>query len=239
MGTLIIIRHGQASFHDEDYDRLSPLGEEQARRLGAYWAGHGVRFDRALTGPLRRQRRSAEIVRDEFENAGQPFPEIEVDAALAEMPIESLAKRFLPQLCADDPVSLDLINRFASATDKLEKERLFQKAFEKLLLKWAAREYHDPEIETFDDFVGRVKDSIGGITARSTNGQRVAAFTSGGPTAVAVHLALGTTFEATLELVWQVRNASLTEFMFTEGRFTLSTFNNVAHLREPELWTYR
>ena len=61
----------------------------------------------------------------------------------------------------------------------------------------------------------------------------------GFPDAHLMHLALGTSFETTLELVWQVRNASLTEFMFTEGRFTLSTFNSVAHLREPELWTYR
>jgi len=75
--------------------------------------------------------------------------------------------------------------------------------------------------------------------SNSRNGQRVAAFTSGGPTAIAMHLALNTSFESTMELIWQIRNASLTEFMFTDGRFTLSTFNNVAHLREPEMWTYR
>lgn len=239
MGTLIIVRHGQASFHDEDYDKLSPLGEEQARRLGRYWAEHGVRIDRAISGPLLRQRRSAELVRDEFVSAGRDFPEIEYDDALAEMPVEILAKRFMPRLCAEDEECLALMQQFMATTDKREKERLFQKAFEKLMLKWAVKEYHDPDIETFDSFVGRVRDSIGSITARSANGQRVAAFTSGGPTAVAMHLALGTSFETTLELVWQVRNASLTEFMFTEGRFTLSTFNNVAHLREPEMWTYR
>lgn len=239
MGTLIIVRHGQASFHEEDYDKLSPVGEEQARRLGKYWADHGVHIDRAVSGPLLRQRRSAELVREEYERAGHPFPDIEIDDALAEMPVEILAKRFMPQLCAEDEQCLVLMQRFMSTEDKREKERLFQIAFEKLMLKWAAEDYHDPGIETFDAFVGRVKNSFGEIMSGGTNGQRVAAFTSGGPTAVAMHLALGTSFETTLELVWQVRNASLTEFMFTEGRFTLSTFNNVAHLREPELWTYR
>lgn len=239
MGTLIVVRHGQASFHEEDYDKLSPVGEVQARRLGTYWAEHGVRVDRAVSGPLLRQRRSAELVREEYTRAGGAFPEIEYEDALAEMPVERLGKRFMAQLCAEDEECLANIQQFMASSDKREKERLFQKPFEKLMLKWAAKEYHDSDIETFDSFVGRVRDSIGGIMARSTNGQRVAAFTSGGPTAVAMHLALGTSFETTLELVWQVRNASLTEFMFTEGRFTLSTFNNVSHLREPELWTYR
>ncbi|MDZ4859882.1 MAG: histidine phosphatase family protein [Candidatus Hydrogenedentes bacterium] len=238
MGALIIVRHGQASFHEEDYDKLSPLGEEQARRLGSYWVDHRMTLHRAISGPLLRQRRSAELVREEFINAGLPFPEIEIADALAEMPVERLAKRFMPQLCAEDEECLSLVQQFMASTDKPEKERLFQKPFEKLMLKWAAKDYHDEEIEAFDAFVDRVKTTIDSIMSNRSNGQRVAAFTSGGPTAVAMQLALGTTFETTLELVWQVRNASLTEFMFTNGRFTLSTFNSVAHLH-PDHWTYR
>ena len=38
MSRLFVIRHGQASFLADDYDQLSPLGEEQGRALGAYWA---------------------------------------------------------------------------------------------------------------------------------------------------------------------------------------------------------
>lgn len=239
MGTLIIVRHGQASFHEEDYDKLSPLGQEQARRLGKYWAEHGVILDRAVSGPLKRQRDSAEIVREEFEKAGVPFPEIVIEDALAEMPAERLAKRFMPQLCAEDAECLALVQEYMAAVDKKDKERLFQKPFEKMMLKWATKEYHDDGIETFEYFVNRVKDSFSSIMSNNRNGQSVAAFTSGGPTAIAMHLALNTSFEATMELIWQIRNASLTEFMFTEGRFTLSTFNNVAHLREPDMWTYR
>ena len=43
MGTLYLVRHGQASFGADDYDVLSPAGHEQAVRLGEYWRGrHGV-----------------------------------------------------------------------------------------------------------------------------------------------------------------------------------------------------
>ncbi len=34
MGTLYLVRHGQASFGSDDYDRLSPLGQRQSQRLG-------------------------------------------------------------------------------------------------------------------------------------------------------------------------------------------------------------
>ena len=37
MGTLYLVRHGQASFGAANYDQLSPRGLEQSQRLGAYW----------------------------------------------------------------------------------------------------------------------------------------------------------------------------------------------------------
>src|SRR5574343_1072471 len=54
MGTLYLVRHGQASFGADDYDQLSDLGQRQAERLGRYWAERGLRFDAVLTGSLRR-----------------------------------------------------------------------------------------------------------------------------------------------------------------------------------------
>ena len=55
MGTLYLVRHGQASFGADDYDVLSPLGHQQALRLGAYFKAKGITFDAALTGTLQRQ----------------------------------------------------------------------------------------------------------------------------------------------------------------------------------------
>ncbi|HEX5285614.1 MAG TPA: phosphoglycerate mutase family protein, partial [Polaromonas sp.] len=55
MGTLYLVRHGQASFGAEDYDVLSALGHQQSLRLGEYFKYKGVRFEAALTGTLTRQ----------------------------------------------------------------------------------------------------------------------------------------------------------------------------------------
>ena len=35
MGTIYLVRHGQASFDSADYDKLSALGQLQAAQLGA------------------------------------------------------------------------------------------------------------------------------------------------------------------------------------------------------------
>ena len=37
MSMLHLVRHGQASFGADDYDKLSELGWQQSRRLGEYW----------------------------------------------------------------------------------------------------------------------------------------------------------------------------------------------------------
>lgn len=60
MGTLYLVRHGQASFGADDYDQLSPLGREQAVRLGSHWRAQGKRFDAVLTGTLRRHQQTFE-----------------------------------------------------------------------------------------------------------------------------------------------------------------------------------
>ncbi|EPM78754.1 hypothetical protein A249_34210, partial [Pseudomonas syringae pv. actinidiae ICMP 18804] len=41
MGSIYLIRHGQASFGADDYDVLSPVGIRQSRVLGAHLAGLG------------------------------------------------------------------------------------------------------------------------------------------------------------------------------------------------------
>jgi broad specificity phosphatase PhoE len=64
MGQLWLIRHGQASFLEQNYDQLSAKGEAQARLLGEYWASHKVVFDRVFSGPRVRQRETARIAGD-------------------------------------------------------------------------------------------------------------------------------------------------------------------------------
>ena len=75
MSSLFLVRHGQASFLERNYDKLSAKGEEQARILGRYWAGLKISFDRVYSGPRVRQRETARIVGETYRTAGLPWPE--------------------------------------------------------------------------------------------------------------------------------------------------------------------
>src|SRR5579864_3164503 len=98
MGRLLLIRHAQASLHDQNYDKLSAIGEEQARRLGQYWVRQKVVFDRVYTGPRLRQRHTGRIVADAYRDAGLPFPEPVVIQEFDEYQGGAVLEHGLPQL---------------------------------------------------------------------------------------------------------------------------------------------
>ena len=54
MAELVLVRHGQASFGTDDYDKLSELGWRQSRWLGEYFRERGTAFDLVVRGSLRR-----------------------------------------------------------------------------------------------------------------------------------------------------------------------------------------
>jgi broad specificity phosphatase PhoE len=58
MGTLYLVRHGQASFGADDYDQLSEMGLRQSVQLGRHWAARGLVFDAVITGTLRRHQQT-------------------------------------------------------------------------------------------------------------------------------------------------------------------------------------
>jgi broad specificity phosphatase PhoE len=75
MGLLYLARHAQASFLQQNYDKLSPLGEAQARLLGEYWAQRKIVFDRVCVGPRERQKDTVNLVRNAYHRATLVFPE--------------------------------------------------------------------------------------------------------------------------------------------------------------------
>jgi broad specificity phosphatase PhoE len=239
LSTLTVVRHGQAAFLSDNYDRLSPLGERQARLLGEYWLARGVRFDAVVHGPAQRQIRTGEIIADLYRNAGQPWPDPATDPDFDEFPGELLARRFLPILIARHPHIARAWNEFHSTTDMRTKQRNFDRVLREVTSRWLSGEVAAPDVPTWQDFCHRVADAVDRARSGCPKSGAVVVFTSGGPTAATSRVALGLSYEATLELTWSPRNCSFAEFLFTDGRFSLHTFNSTPHLDEPELLTYR
>ena len=71
MGTLYLVRHGQASFGEDDYDQLSELGRKQSVRLGEYFAQKGVAFDALIAGTLNRHKQTLEGILQGMNRQGE------------------------------------------------------------------------------------------------------------------------------------------------------------------------
>ena len=60
--SLLLVRHGQASYGAADYDNLSERGQLQSRRLGEWLARGGHTFKAVVVGGMRRHRQTADAV---------------------------------------------------------------------------------------------------------------------------------------------------------------------------------
>jgi broad specificity phosphatase PhoE len=244
MALLTLVRHGQASFLETNYDKLSERGERQSRILGEYWLKTGATFDQVYYGPACRHLRTGEMVAEVYRRAGAPWPEPVTLAELDEYPGIEVMRKFLPGLMERHEDIRALEAEFRQAGDQSAAFRVYDKLYQRIARMWVDEELDSEEVESWRNFCERVDRGIAmireGVNKKSPhkNG-RVLVFTSGGVIAATVRMALDLSPQRTLELSWTSRNASYTEFLFSRERFSLSSFNNHPHLEDEELLTYR
>ncbi|MDO8275237.1 MAG: histidine phosphatase family protein [Serpentinimonas sp.] len=215
MGTLYLVRHGQASFGADDYDRLSPLGQRQSLRLGEHLRAHGWQPDAVLCGTLRRHAQTWDAL---ALGLGGPVPEPlhwpglnEYDSSAL---IEALHAAPLP------------------SPHTPEGYRQHFRLLRDALRQWMAGVLTPAGMPDYPAFVAGVVAALDHV--RQLGQGRVLIVSSGGPIATSVGHLLGTTPETTIELNLRLRNTALTEFEFNPKRHTLLSFNTLPHLAQPE-----
>ena len=239
MGQLTLIRHGQARAFERDSDRLTDLGEEQARQLGAYWLRRNTVFDEVYCGTLVRQRRTAEIAGEGFAAHGRAWPALQSLPELNEYDASGLWQRLAPALAEQDTQFRAVFEAFEQHRHSAERNRHFQRMFEAVTSCWLKGEFQVAGVEPWTTFSERVRRALKQIIAKEGSGRRVAVFTSGGVIGLAVQTALQAPEPKALEINWRVRNCSLTEFTFSRDRLAFDSFNTLPHLDDPALITYR
>jgi broad specificity phosphatase PhoE len=236
MGILYFIRHGQASFGQKNYDMLSPAGIQQARILGEYLAGIRFVFHEAYCGEMERQQHTAREVMAGFSSAGLAFPAAVTQAAFNEYDAFTVWRNQTEKMIQEKVLLLDDIAR--TRTDK----RKFQQLFERVMMRWISGNHDTPESIRWIDFVDRVLQGITALTTDHDSRRHIAVFTSGGPISIAMQLALSLSDSKTMEISWQVMNASVSRFYFNSRGIFLAGFNDIAHLaikQDSSLLTYR
>src|SRR5262249_45355310 len=145
-----LVRHGQATAFEQISDRLSSLGETQARKLAQFWIRNQVAFDEVYTGLLARQRRRGELVAEEDAPAGVQWPSARALDELNEYDAESVIRLLAPRLAKQDD-QFDTLWK-ATRAEGPDRNRRFQRMFEVLISRWAAGELHASGIESWTAF---------------------------------------------------------------------------------------
>jgi len=231
-----MIRHGQASFGQDNYDRLSPLGRRQARILAEHLLNTGFRPDAVYSGTMMRQKDTAEEFFAVYRGEGKCLPEIEFLAGFDEYDTDSIVAALFPAMTAEDSTLREDLPRMGSS------KASFRRVFEGAMLRWVTGRFDTPEIESWEGLKARVAGALRQIMGRHGRGKTLAVFTSGGAIAASLAHVLGISGEYAMRLNWQVVNTSISRFMYNEERITLAGFNAIAHLelaRDPSLITYK
>lgn len=208
MAELLVIRHGQASFGQDNYDKLSDTGHRQSELAGAALRAAGWVPDRLVTGTLTRQIET-------LASMGFDAPP-ETHAGLNEYDFHNL-----------------LHTRFeGNVPDMVMGDRKTHfRTLRETILDWQGGGLAGAR-ESWVDFVTRV--AAARRFATDTAARRVLVVSSGGPIGQLVASTLDAPPAQMMALNLQVKNTSMTRFIFSPKVFFLHEFNATPHLAPAE-----
>lgn len=218
MSELYLVRHAQASFGTDDYDRLSPLGHRQARWLGEHFRYRGLEFDRIICGDMVRHRETAENI---LRGMGREPAEPATDAAWNEFDFEAIVSAYLEIHPEELPVGGS-------------SSRTFSRLLRNAMQAWAEDRLETGLPERWRQFEERVEGGLDSITRQPDENGRILLVSSGGAISMALRQILEAPASTMVHLNLQLRNSSVSHLFFNGRSLHLSGFNHVPHLDHPD-----
>lgn len=215
MGSLYLVRHGQASFGAADYDQLSDLGRRQCERLGAWFLGHGRRFDAVLSGTLKRHTQSLAAIET---GLGAQH------AVQARSELNEYDSHALIRTVHSGPLA---------AVGNAAEARVHFQMLREGLSRWMQGQSRPEGMPRYAAFIAGIDETLTQVRERHADGS-VLIVSSGGPISMAIGHVLGLQPEGVIELNLHLRNSAVCELRMTSRRFNLVTFNTLPHLDTPE-----
>jgi broad specificity phosphatase PhoE len=218
MSELYLVRHAQASFGEENYDRLSALGHRQSRWLGEYFRFRNVSFDQVICGDMVRHRETAVGI---GEGMGSGPIAIETCPQWNEFDFERLVEIYLSTRPGEIP------------PDESPRHAWFQ-VLRKALLAWSEDRLDGELKESWAGFEQRVREALALATAGSERNRKVLVVSSGGPISMALRHVLEAPPGTMVRMNLQTRNSGFSHLFFNERSIELAGFNHVPHLDRPD-----
>ncbi len=231
MTTIYLVRHGQASFGAESYDKLSPNGEQQAKILGQYFDDILKESPYVVAGSMQRHQQTAKI------SLAECFPESEIVTIPAwnEFNHQQVFAQYEPRFNQPELLKADVAQH--------ENPRAYlSKIFEGAIERWTGGDYHHEYEESWPEFKARIENGLQHLCDELANTQPryAVVFTSGGVISVAVGKLLGLSPEKTFALNWAIANTSLTTLRLVGNEAQLLSLNehHFIKAKQPDLLTW-
>ncbi len=235
MAIIYLIRHGQASFGAENYDKLSELGCRQAVVVGEYFRDNDIQFDAVYSGDLSRQRETARLA---IASQSKKVPH-HIDARFNEIQNDAQLKCLMPEVVKINPTIQALVEKGLSSSKD------YQKVIDAVFNYWVSPACKEPRIQSWADFSADTRQAIADIIQDQGGGKTIGVFTSGGTLATIVAQVLGLGGAQTYQFYEPILNCSVTRLFYSRSKISLSYFNDCSFLqvlgkqRGEELLSYR
>ncbi len=227
MASITLVRHGQASIHADNYDQLSPLGQQQSHALGEYLGAQQRRWDHVAVGPLVRHRQTLDQFVTGYQSVGHELPLAQTVDGMREHEAIRVVDHVVATEAEGGGRTLEMDT---PATP--EQKLAFFRRFDRIMRDWVNRRLDLPQNwETWQQARHRAESALAELAKHDGN---IIAFTSGGFVSMAVGAALGLSDEKVYELSLEVTNSGWTELRITRAGFSLKHFNLHPHLTDPD-----
>lgn len=223
MPELYLVRHAQASFATEDYDRLSETGRQQAEWLGEYFLDRNIHFDRVASGDMQRHKQTIESINTVLNS--RESMDYEVCPGFDEYDFMTLVEAYGTRYPEDD--------LYLACSGQQVDKKLYYQLLRRVLMAWQGKDIADTP-ERWLDFQQRVMDELDKLLQSAAPGSRVLVVSSGGPISMFIGLVLGISAEKVIDLNLQIKNSSISHFFFNKDKMNLHGFNAVPHLEHPQ-----
>ena len=217
MAKLYLVRHAQASFGAENYDKLSELGLRQSTYIPGHFSDDPTISRVLYRGDMLRHRETAD-----YSFSGMtPI----VNPGLNEFDHMNVLSVYQPAI-HDKEKMMEIV-----MTQK-DPKQFIEDEFKAAMLRWMNEEGTTSYNETFRDFKTRTLDTIQDIiaAARREKHKEVIAVTSGGVISLYMTVLNEMPLTRMIDLNQHIANTSVTSLLFNDKKVTLSYYNNFSHL---------
>ncbi|MFT5136265.1 MAG: broad specificity phosphatase PhoE [Arenicella sp.] len=233
MPTIYLVRHGQASFGQENYDQLSELGKQQASHLGENWQARLTGFDAVALGSMHRHRQTAELCLAEM---GQNLDSVDavIDSGWNEYDHQNILAQLRPELATAASTEA-----FVAQQDN--PKQAFAQIFTDGVSRWVDGQYNDDYLESWSQFKQRIHNSLKQLIQKNSDKKNIAVFTSGGPISLISQHLLGVPEQNLMQMNWTLVNCGVTKLVATDSGIFVSTLSQHVHFEGAykSMITYR